>query len=310
MERFLIATHAKHSFLFLNGKLAKGSPALFSKDNEEWTIPKNTHIEDPIYLIYVQDLDEASPTPRQKKLILQEQSRATIVEYYINLKATHSIIHATTTIELHPKAELTHLVLQKMNEECQHISEMQLEQAAFSRYCGTAILLGGKLNQLDFVSNLNQPQANSSFGILEYTKCQQHQNINLTINHHTSHCESKTVARSVANDHSKSNFTGKIIVHKNAIKSKAALENKNLLLSFEAEAKTCPQLEIYNEDVQCSHGATVGHLERDALFYLKSRGIPEQEARQMLISAFISPGLQNIQPPELLNHIETLIYDA
>lgn len=112
--------------------------------------------------------------------------------------------------------------------------------------------------------------------------------IQSTMNHFVPHCESKQIWRGVLRDSAKAKFDGKIIVHPDAQKTMANLSNKNLLLSKTAEVNTKPTLEIYADDVRCTHGATVGFLDHQALFYLRSRGIEESEARQMLVDAFVA----------------------
>ena len=105
-----------------------------------------------------------------------------------------------------------------------------------------------------------------------------------------------------------SDFTGTIVVAPNAYKTEARLDNKHLLLSKHAEAKTKPELEIHNGDIHCTHGATIGYLDQDALFYLKSRGIPEVEAKQLLVTAFIQPTLENIPTTALTQHIQGMLH--
>jgi len=134
-------------------------------------------------------------------------------------------------------------------------------------------------------------------------------NIELTMHHTQTDCQSRIMTRAVMQDESRFDFTGKIIVDKIAKGTDARLENKNLLLSSRAQANTEPQLEIYNGNIQCSHGATVGHLDEDALFYLQSRGISKSDAMQMLIQAFLQPILQNIPHSGLQTLLEKLIHE-
>lgn len=135
--------------------------------------------------------------------------------------------------------------------------------------------------------NFNQPHA--TVQIFGYYRMRDSQSlmINTMMNHAVPHCESRQVWRGILADQSKIDFEGKIFVAKDAQKTSAHLSNKNLLLSDGAEIKTKPFLEIYADDVQCSHGATVGCLDEQALFYLRSRGVPENEARILLIDAFL-----------------------
>src|SRR5262249_5797723 len=140
-------------------------------------------------------------------------------------------------------------------------------------------------------------------------KHQQTSTIQCCIQHLEPHCQSHLIARTVVADQGKFNFTGKINVAKGASKSIAYLENKNILLSHSAQAETCPELEIYNDDIECKHGATVGHLDEEAIFYLKSRGIPESQAKQLMISGFIQPLLQILRPLSLQTYLTEHLYE-
>ena len=136
--------------------------------------------------------------------------------------------------------------------------------------------------------NFNQPHASIEIFGLYQLRGKNSAFIHTTINHSVPHCSSKQIWKGVMHDASKAVFEGKIIVHPNAQKTSAHLSNKNLLLSKTAEVNTKPILEIETDDVQCTHGATVGCLDQNALFYLRSRGIFEDEARQLLIDAFVN----------------------
>lgn len=135
--------------------------------------------------------------------------------------------------------------------------------------------------------DFKEPHANVHIRGLYQLQEKQHVDIQSTMNHFVPHCESKQIWRGVMRDASSAKFDGKIIVHPHAQKTVANLSNKNLLLSKTAEINTKPTLEIYADDVQCTHGATVGFLDQDALYYLRSRGIDALLAHQMLIDAFI-----------------------
>lgn len=138
--------------------------------------------------------------------------------------------------------------------------------------------------------DVNFKQLNAGVNIRGLYQLNEKQSISVqtTMNHLVPHCESNQVWRGVLSDAAKAEFDGKIIVHPDAQKTIANLSNKNLLLSKKAEVNTKPTLEIYADDVRCMHGATVGFLDHQALFYLRSRGIEKSEARQMLVDAFVS----------------------
>ncbi len=138
------------------------------------------------------------------------------------------------------------------------------------------------------IVNFLEPGASVEILGLYKTQGEQTLQIKTLMHHHVPRCESRQVWRGVLDHHSKVDFEGKIIVAKDAQKTSAHLSNKNLLLSDNAEIKTKPFLEIYADDVKCSHGATVGCLDANAIFYLRSRGVPENEARALLVEAFVA----------------------
>ncbi|PCH55633.1 MAG: hypothetical protein COC15_04120 [Legionellales bacterium] len=150
-------------------------------------------------------------------------------------------------------------------------------------------------NNTDLIINLSQEQAQCNIYGLQLAQNTETYSLNLLINHTAPNCISNTILRGVYTDNAIGNITAKIHVHPYAYKTNAALENKNLLLSNTATVNTLPQLEIYNDDVKCSHGATIGALDVEALFYLQSRGIAYSAARKILIESFISPTFFNEQ---------------
>jgi Fe-S cluster assembly protein SufD len=155
------------------------------------------------------------------------------------------------------------------------------------------VLNHSETKKLHFHIALTEPHSKAEFKALMMPKQSERMEISLCMEHQAPDCESNTLCRGVVKDKAQTFFTGKIIVKENAQNSIAKLENKNLLLSNEAFCHTEPQLEIYNDEVKCSHGATVGHLDLDALFYLRSRGLSLEEAEEFMIQAFIAPILMD-----------------
>jgi Fe-S cluster assembly protein SufD len=270
-------------------------------------LPKKSVIRDPIYIVHLIDPETAPIMGHPKNIItLAENAHATLVEIIVNRGKQSSFTNTVTNIKLAKNATLSHLFLQRSDAPSTQIAHIHIEQAENSCYRGTAITLGGSVNRASFQIDLNGTHAECEFQSLELAAQHTQMDIHLTVNHYQPQCESRTVTRGVIKDHAKSTFTGKIVVHKNADKTIASLENKNMLLSPQAEANTRPQLEIYNHDIQCSHGATIGHLDPDALFYLQSRGVPKEEAEQLLINSFIAPSLEGLSV-DIQQYIAALI---
>ena len=180
-------------------------------------------------------------------------------------------------------------------------AELQINQQANSKI--NAVILDNNLNNNDLKLKINliEPDTKIYLNILQNTKNSNISNIDLIINHLTTNSSSYTVSRAMADDTSIANLTGRIIVNTNAAKTSADLQTKGLILSKKAIINSCPELDIYNNDIACTHGASIGHLDLDALLYMQTRGINLIEAKKMLLKAFIDPIVQAIKIPEILN---------
>ncbi len=209
-------------------------------------------------------------------------------------------------IELEEGAHLKHFVLQKSVDK--QTSHIQVVQSKNSRYEGILIQQGNGSLKTTLHVSLNGQASECTLYALTLTGEQQQIETHLQVSHVNTHSKSKIVSRNLVKSQGISHFTGTIAVHSKAIGTQASLDDKNLLLSSNAEAKTRPQLEIQNDDVVCSHGSTVGHLEEEALFYLTSRGIPESQAKFLLIEAFAHPILKHL-PKELLIQAEETLHE-
>lgn len=335
MKQLLIDPQSPHHRILYNGQVLQSfsnlpialtniplasakptNPNVFKTLNQASTnigsnliIPRNTEIDEPIYIFNITDA-EVNPNMINPKtqIIAEENSRATIIEVYLSLSDNPSFTNAITEVDLAPHANINHIVIQRINKAALHFSDLQVNQSTASTYQGTTLALGGKLNRTTIQINLDASKADCDYTALEFGKGSEQTDIFLNIHHYKPDCHSKTIARGVMNQRAKGSFTGKIVVHEQATKTIATLENKNLLLSPNAEFNTCPELEVYNDDLQCAHGATVGHLDLDALFYLQSRGIPETEAKRLLIDGFIHPCLSKL-PTCAIDYIATVLHE-
>lgn len=281
-----------HSSRFLIKSVGSNSDA---QKNLELTFPQDTIISDPIYLIYVTQSDEISFRAHPKNIIIAEKSsKATLVEIYLTLGKSPSFLNTVTHIEMANGARLQHLFLHYTVSQSLQIAEIQIKQASNSYYQGTSVVWGGSTHRTDFSAYLQGERAECQCYAFTAAKQRQQLDIHFNVDHEQPNCESFMLARGLAQDQARNAFSGKIVVLPGAKKTKAFLESKNLLLSEQAEADTRPLLEIHHDDVQCSHGATISQLDPEALFYLKSRGIPESTAKQLLIDSFIAPSLQGL----------------
>jgi Fe-S cluster assembly protein SufD len=278
-------------------------------DGVHLVLPENVVIKKPIIIVHT-ILPHSGPLmvhPRNV-IIAEENSEATIIELYWNKGVEISFTNTMSQYTLKKGANIKHLCLQRGTPKSLQISHIRVEQAENSHYTGTLVITDSGINRTTVDISLDGKNAECRFYSLTTPKEHQKTDVAFSVKHSKPACKSHIMARSVVQDQAQNSFTGKIIVEKNATKTKASLESKNLLLNAKATVNTRPQLEIYNDDVQCAHGATVGFLDPEALFYLRSRGLCQAEATKLLIRGFVYPSLQAV-PSCALKYVEKLIYD-
>ena len=191
-------------------------------------------------------------------------------------------------------ATLTHLRLQQEALGAFHLSTVYADVAASGTYDSFALTLGARLARMEVHASLNGPQASAHLNAAQLLGGHQHADFTTVIHHAAPNTASRQTVKNVLSGHARGVFQGKIEVDRIAQKTDGYQMNQALLLSPDAEMDCKPQLEIYADDVKCSHGATIGELDGDQLFYLRTRGIPEQEARSMLVRAFLTEALDPI----------------
>ncbi|MGH8370746.1 MAG: Fe-S cluster assembly protein SufD, partial [Gammaproteobacteria bacterium] len=194
---------------------------------------------------------------------------------------------------------LEHLRLQRESAEDFHVSRVIVEQQSDSRYLSHTLNFGGLWIRNDLHSRLEAAGAEAIFNGLYLVDGRQHVDNHTRIEHLAPATRSDELYRGIIDGHGHAVFNGKVVVARHAIKTDAAQTNNNLLLSRQGEIDTKPELEIYADDVKCSHGATIGQLDEHALFYLRSRGLGSEEARNLLVGAFALAVLDRIASPVL-----------
>jgi Fe-S cluster assembly protein SufD len=199
-------------------------------------------------------------------------------------------------IDLAEHAKLNHFKCQNEGEQATHLSENLIQQAACSIINSTSFALGAKLQREAWQVNLCGREARCECRGLVIANNTQHSDFHVTMNHNAPACHSEQIFKAIATDKSRTVFNGKVIVQPTGQQTEAHQLSQNLLLSALAEIDTRPELEIYTDDVKCSHGASVGQLDPDALFYLQSRGISEVQANEMLLHAFAQDQLAESLP--------------
>lgn len=269
-------------------------------------IPKGVCIEEPIALIHAQD--QINQAVHLRHLIIAEaESRATVIEEYRGKEDSCYFTNTVTEIVVGSGAQLTHYKIQRESKAAYHIGHLSVKQAVHSQFASHSLSLGGKLVRSDLSMYLQEEHAHCVMNGIYAPAEGQHVDHHTTVHHLVPNCSSEQDYKGILTGRSRAVFNGKVIVAKDAQHTDAKQQNKNLLLSANAEIDTKPQLEIFADDVLCSHGATVGQLDEDALFYLATRGIGRLEASHYLIHAFAQDNLRLIPHRELADWMGNLL---
>ena len=248
-------------------------------------------LEKPIILLFTSFTPKAVQ-PRNL-IILGKHAKATVIEHYVGGEEQFSFTNTVTEIIAHDGAALDYYKVQQEKEF--HIGGTHVNQYRNSQIEAHTITTGGALIRNDMVTNLAAEGAEVAMYGLYLGHNQQHIDNHTLIKHAKSYTRSEENYRGVLNDQARGVFNGKVIVSKDAQKIEASQSNANLLLSDDAEIDTKPELEIYANDVKCSHGATVGQLDKNALFYLRTRGLDRITAQNTLTYAFFGDILKKIK---------------
>ena len=272
----------RNGFTALNTAFAE--PAVYR-------IPKDTAIAEPIEFGF--EAAEGTAVFPRILVIAEAGSKATIVEKYGSVGK--SFTNAAVQIVVEDNASLTHYRVQKESPEAFHVGTTEVTLKRGSQYNSTNINLGGAIARHDIEVKFTEEGAEAWVDGLYMLSGSQHSDTHSVIDHMVPNCTSHQNYKGVMNDSSRAVFNGKVFVRENAHGTDAQQSNKNLLLSNEARVDTKPQLEIFNDDVKCSHGATVGQLEEEELFYLLTRGLPETLARNLLTYGFAEEVINKIE---------------
>ena len=292
-----IATHT-HGFLAQNTAMLRDGLFIY--------LPQGVCLDEPLLLSHWQET--AYQASYIRTLIVAESgSQATVIEDYQGDASTDYFTNTVTEVYCGPKSELTHFKLQRESKLATHIGHLAVNQAASSQFDSHSFSFGGKLVRSDITFNLDASHARCSMNGIYAPSEGQHIDHHTLVNHLVPDCNSAQDYKGILTGHSRAVFNGKVIVAKDAQHTDAKQQNKNLLLSNNAEIDTKPQLEIFADDVTCTHGATVGQLDEEALFYLATRGIEHAEASHYLIQAFAAENLRAVNNEHLAKWLSGLL---
>jgi Fe-S cluster assembly protein SufD len=286
----------------------------FAEDGAYIHIAHRTILESPIHLLLVSNGISSAQSPlmmHPRNLIVAEaESEATIVEDYISLDDSVSFCNTATELIAGDGAIVSHYMLERENRQAFNISTLRMQQGRSANVASHSVLLGGALVRNNVHPVLGGEGGECLINGLFAGTGEQHLDNYMLVEHASPHCGSRQFYNGILNDHAHGVFHGRIIVHKGAQKTDAKQTNRNLLLSDDARIDTKPQLEIYADDVKCTHGATIGQIDEVALFYLRSRGIDEASARKLLLSAFAGECLDRMRQGAARSYVEKLIDES
>lgn len=240
-------------------------------------------------------------------ITLGDGANAVIVEHHVGVGTGPAVINMASDIILAPGARLRHYVAQRAGEAALHFSAASVFVAAGAAYDSFALNLGGKLARHEIVVRLMGEGASCVLDGAYMARGDQHTDTTTRIEHLAPGATSREVYKGVIDDSAQGVFQGKIVVHRGAVRTDGHQLNRALLLSDKAGVDAKPELEIYADDVKCSHGCTVGELDDAALFFLRARGIPKEEARALLIAAFLQEAVEDIADEDVRAAFAALI---
>jgi Fe-S cluster assembly protein SufD len=305
-EKALLDTFAGYEVFSENAFSALNTA--FINDGMVLKIEKNVVADQPIHFLYIATENEQAQFLNPRNLVhVAENSQAEIVESHYGLTENQYFNNAVTEIRLEENAYLKHIRVQNESTSAFHMCSVFVDQKANSHYFSTSISFGGKITRNNIYTRLLGEGVETILNGLYMGHGSQHIDNNTYIDHVKPHCNSHELYQGILTDKAHGVFGGKIMVHPEAQKTDAKQSNNCLLLSDDAEINTKPQLEIYADDVRCTHGATIGQLDEESIFYLQSRGISEQRARNILTYAFAGQVVEGITIDAVREHVDNII---
>ncbi len=280
----------------------------FAKDGAFIYIPNNTILSKPIQVLYFSTgvTSEVMYQPRNL-IVVGDNAQVQIIERHQTLDDKANLTNAVTEVNVGRNADLQIYKFQNDSDAVSLIDHTYINQERDSQAAVFTFSFGGKIvrNNLNFYQN--GENCNSILDGITIIDGKQHIDHHTFVEHNAPHCESHEMYKGIYSDKAHGVFNGKIYVHREAQKLNAFQQNNNVLLSDEASIDSKPQLEIFADDVKCSHGCTVGQLEEESLFYMQQRGIPKKEAKALLLYAFASDALRHVSIPQITNRVHGLI---
>ena len=280
----------------------------FIEDGVYIHVPRGVVVETPIYMLYV-TVPGAMPTMNHPRnlIVAGENSQVTVVEDYVSMGEGITFSNTATELVAGDNANVSHYMIVREGEQAYNFSTLRIQQGRHASVATHSLLLSGALVRNNVHPVLAGEGSECLINGLFMANGRQHMDNYMLVEHASPHCDSRQFYNGILNGQSHGVFHGRIIVHKDAQKTDAKQTNRNLLLSDDAQIDTKPQLEIYADDVKCTHGATIGQVDENALFYLRSRGLSEAAARHVLLLAFANECLDRMNSTQVRDHLEKLV---
>jgi Fe-S cluster assembly protein SufD len=283
--------------------------AALAQDGAVIRVGAGTDLAEPIHLLHVTSPDAAGAALHTRTIVAVERgARAQFVESFAALGDAASFTNAVTEVTVGENAWVEHSRIQRESESAYHVGLTEIAQARDSHYRSFTLSMGGALARHDLRARLDDENAECLLYGLYLGRGDQLVDNHTVIRHEHPNCRSWEVYKGILDDRSHAVFNGKVFVTPEAQKTDAKQTNRNLLLSDTARVDTKPQLEIFADDVKCTHGATVGRLDEIAFFYMQSRGIPRDEAQQLLIYAFAAEVVTEVASLPVREALDRLVH--
>jgi Fe-S cluster assembly protein SufD len=302
VQRYLgqLADFSARSFAALN--------TAYIEDGAFVHLPDGVVLEQPLQILFVSAAGQPAVSHPRTLIVLGERSQARIVETYVGTADVQYFANAVTEVFVGESGVLDHYKVQQERGSAFHIGSMHVHAARSANFSSHSFSLGGKLVRNDVLATLDGEGAEVTLNGLYLADGDRLVDNHTTIDHARAHCPSHEVYKGILGGRARAVFNGKIIVRQDAQKTDAKQTNRALLLSDDALINTKPQLEIFADDVKCTHGAAIGQLDEDAIFYLRTRGLTFFEARDMLIHAFAGEILERVKVEPLKAALESELY--
>jgi Fe-S cluster assembly protein SufD len=280
----------------------------FLADGAFVLVPEGVVVERPVHIVHVSSAERPAVSHPHHIVLLERGAELRLVESYLGDDGPSYFTNAAAEIVAASGANVDHYRIQREGESTFHVGSQRLLQAAGAVLQNYSLSLGARIARVDIHSLLDGEGADLTLNGLYVVKGTQHVDHHTVIDHKKPHGTSRELYKGVLDDAASGVFNGRIIVRPGAQKTNAQQTNKNLLLSEEALVNTNPQLEIEADDVKCSHGATIGQLDKDALFYLRSRGIGREEATSILTRGFIADLSERIRLAPVRDAVRRFVF--